>query len=737
MADMATMNKTVVDDRGPLITYTVFKNVQAKEKEEHPDTPWVDLVRALANAPVYMSKAACPLLSLCEYGDLVSDGGGLRHGANVQRVYGVEVDYDGEEVSPEEGHLRLQSAGVMAFIYTSANHTTGAPRWRAILPLAEPAAPPERMLFVARANRALGGIASRESFTLSQSYYFGRVRGAQFLFFESHGRCIDQAADLEPLFFKGQNTDPKTGRDTRTNQDLLQSFERGEGRYESMLKLSSRWAARGMGYDDIVAALNELLDRGSSLNGDGVDLRSRIEPMAASAVRKFGGTMPDVRINVVPEPPKDLPEVDIRSYENLPEAQGMAPSFEPEFSIVQGVAPTGGGISARRWEPIDPKSIPPRQWLYGFHYMRRMVGMTAGAGGGGKSSMTMVEAVSMALGRDLFRGKWQLPTGPLKVWVHNGEDPLEELQRRLGAICMNYELDAHEVANNLFITSGRDTRIIVAETVDGTVMQVPAVREQIVEQINALGIDVMILDPFIATHGVNENDNPAMEKVMWEWRAIAEQGNIAVEIVHHFRKGNGNEASSEDVRGASALLGACRSVRIASPMSQGEAERYSIDVKERRRYFWLQNPKANMRPPTDERLWRQLVSVELGNADGIYTEGDKVGVVEEWNPPTADTQLTQGQKAIVLRELEAAYTKDPLLVRADVRSTQWAGRIVAKHMELDINDAGARATVRRVLDEWEKAGSITKVQARDHAKGRYFTAYKAGEAVEEADDVPF
>jgi len=366
-----------------------------------------------------------------------------------------------------------------------------------------------------------------------------------------------------------------------------------------------------------------------------------------------------------------------------------------------------------------------------------MVGMTAGAGGGGKSSMTMVEAVSMALGRDLFRGKWQLPTGPLKVWVHNGEDPLEELQRRLGAICMNYELDAHEVANNLFITSGRDTRIIVAETVDGTVMQVPAVREQIVEQINALGIDVMILDPFIATHGVNENDNPAMEKVMWEWRAIAEQGNIAVEIVHHFRKGNGNEASSEDVRGASALLGACRSVRIASPMSQGEAERYSIDVKERRRYFWLQNPKANMRPPTDERLWRQLVSVELGNADGIYTEGDKVGVVEEWNPPTADTQLTQGQKAIVLRELEAAYTKDPLLVRADVRSTQWAGRIVAKHMELDINDAGARATVRRVLDEWEKAGSITKVQARDHAKGRYFTAYKAGEAVEEADDVPF
>lgn len=728
-------SKTMANNSGPLITYTVFQNVQAREKTEHADAEWTDLVRIIAQPATYMAKSACPLLSLCEYGDLVSDGGGLRHAANVKRVYGIEVDYDGEEVTPEEGLLRLQSAGLVALIYTSASYTEGAPRWRAILPLSEPALPAQRAIYVARANFALGGIASRESFTLSQSFYFGAVRGAKYKWFESHGRCIDQAADLSLVYHQSQGTDPKTGRDTRSNQQLVEAFTRGEGRYEAMLKLSSRWAARGMAYDDVVVALTELLDSsGSSLNADGVDLRSRIEPMAASAVRKFGGTMPDVRLNVVPEPPKDLPEVDISSYESLPEAQGMELVREPE-SVRENTATSG--IVARRWEPINPQSIPPRQWLYGFHYMRRMVSMTAGAGGGGKSSMTMVEAVSMATGRDLFRGKWQLPTGPLRVWIHNGEDPLDELQRRLGAICMHYELNPAEVAQNLFVTSGRDTRIIVAEEIDGTVVQMPVVREQIVQQAQDLAIDVMILDPFIATHAVNENNNPAMEKVMWEWRAIAEQGNMAVEIVHHFRKGNGNEASSEDVRGASALLGACRSVRIAASMGQPEAERYSIDVKERRRYFWLQNPKANMRPPTDDRAWRQLVSVDLGNADGVYTEGDKVGVVEEWNPPSADTQMTQGQKAIILREIEAAYAKDPLLVRADVRSTQWAGRIVAKHMELDINDAGARATIRRVLDEWEKDGNVVKTQARDHAKGRYFAAYRVEAQAEEAEDAPF
>jgi len=397
-----------------------------------------------------------------------------------------------------------------------------------------------------------------------------------------------------------------------------------------------------------------------------------------------------------------------------------------------------GGIVAKRWQPIEASQIPPREWLYGFHYMRRMVSMTAGAGGGGKSSMTMVEAVSMAIGRDLLRGKWVLPTGALRVWVHNGEDPMDELQRRLVAICMEHEVDVQEVAQNLYLTSGRDTRIIVAEEIDGTVMQVPAVREQIVKQMAEQRIDVMILDPFIATHAVNENNNPAMEKVMWEWRAVAEQANVAVEIVHHFRKGNGNEASSEDVRGASALLGACRSVRIASSMSQPEAERYAIDVKERRRYFWLQNPKANMRPPTDERLWRELVSVSLGNGNSIYNEGDKVGVVRDWIPPTADTQLSQGQKAVVLRDIEGAYNKDPLSTRSDVRSVQWVGRILAQHMELDMNDAGARGTVKRILEEWEKDGSITKVSVRDHAKGRYVQGYKVGAKSDaEEEEVPF
>jgi hypothetical protein len=396
---LTTKTITRAGDPGPLITYTVFPDVWPKAKTEHADAPWVELVRTLANPPAYMSKAACPLLSLCEYGDNLSDKGYLRHAGNVVRVHGVEVDYDGEVVTPEEGQARLQAAGLTAVIYTSASYTEGAPRWRAILPLSEAALPAQRATFVARANRALGGIASRESFTLSQSFYFGQVRGARYKFLETHGRCVDQAVDLEPLFHQAQGTDPKTGRDTRSNQQLLEAFNRGEGRYEAMLKLSSRWAARGMPYDDIVAALDDLLANGTSLNGDGIDLRTRIEPMAASAVRKFGGTVPDVRISA-PEPPADLPDMPPpEAWQDAPEAHGMTRSHEPDATMLTGGvsgATPGLRVELRHVADIVEENREP-EWLLHHVIEAKVVAVLAGPRASFKSFIALDWAMRIAV----------------------------------------------------------------------------------------------------------------------------------------------------------------------------------------------------------------------------------------------------------------------------------------------------------------------------------------------------
>jgi P4 family phage/plasmid primase-like protien len=274
----------------PLITYTLFTDVGGATKTERADVPWIELVDKIERAQVYPEKSKCPLISLAEYGQALSEKGSLRHAKNVYRLFGVEVDYDGERISLQEGASRLRAAAINTCLYTSPSHRPDAPRWRVLLPLAEPALPANRATLVGRVNRILGGIASRESFTLSQSFYIGRVDGVVYETAVTCGRCVDEATELEPLFLMGHGDARASKRDLTTDTELRAAFERGEDRYQAMLKLSSRWAARGLEKDDIVAALEGLFHDRPSVNGYGIDLRERIAGIAESAVSKFGET---------------------------------------------------------------------------------------------------------------------------------------------------------------------------------------------------------------------------------------------------------------------------------------------------------------------------------------------------------------------------------------------------------------------------------------------------------------
>lgn len=351
-----------------LVTYTLFPHVYPKEKVVREDVPWEDLTGRIKNAATYINKTDCPLISMAEYGDTIDrDHKCLRYAENVQRVYGVELDYDGEQVPIEEAAQLLQKANLRSILYTSPSHTAAKPRWRALLPLCEPALPEKRGEYVGRANRALGGIASRESFTLSQSFYIGRVRGASYEVLETEGRCIDNASDLLPQYYAG-HANGGAPRDQTTDADLRAAFERGENRYQAMLKLSSRWAARGMSGDDIEESLLQMLGAGSH-NGDGIDLRSRARPMADSAVRKFGET----------RRPADEP---------IPPAQTPPPPAEP--------APKGRPIILRAIHEIVAESREA-EWLIHKVIEQNVLAVIAGPRGTFKSFVALDWSMRMAL----------------------------------------------------------------------------------------------------------------------------------------------------------------------------------------------------------------------------------------------------------------------------------------------------------------------------------------------------
>src|SRR6185312_5476885 len=117
------------------------------------------------------------------------------------------------------------------------------------------------------------------------------------------------------------------------------------------------------------------------------------------------------------------------------------------------------------------RTIPPRDWLYNRHLIRRFLSMKVAPGGVGKSSLELVEAVALATGRPLLG----VPVpAPLRVWYWCGEDPLEEIERRVAAILVHYRVDPAELEGRLFLDSGRTSEIVIAETTRaGTVLAQP------------------------------------------------------------------------------------------------------------------------------------------------------------------------------------------------------------------------------------------------------------------------
>lgn len=172
------------------IFYTVFSNLRATDKVER-SVQWGELVATIKAPAIFSDKAACPLLSLARYGDKRSATGCLRNAENVTAVHGIECDYDGEVMPIQEAADTLNVWGIRAVLYTSASHTPLNPRWRILLPLSRPQPPELRAVFVARLNALLGGVFDDSSFTLSQSFYFGHVRGAEYVALEASGDCID------------------------------------------------------------------------------------------------------------------------------------------------------------------------------------------------------------------------------------------------------------------------------------------------------------------------------------------------------------------------------------------------------------------------------------------------------------------------------------------------------------------------------------------------------------------
>ena len=357
------------------------------------------------------------------------------------------------------------------------------------------------------------------------------------------------------------------------------------------------------------------------------------------------------------------------------------------------------GVKATLFEWPDPAEIPTRQWLYGRHPIRRFVSATVAAGGVGKTNLIQAEACGYCVGRDLLSGT-AIASG--NVWYIGLEDPREEYTPRLAAIALHYEIQPTP-ARSLWTPDG--SRISSSRGRHAPASRSPSpLSSSIIANVRDNEIDQIIVDPFIGCHAIPESDNGRIAAVVAEWGRIAEATNCAVELVHHIRKGNGTaELTADDARGASALVGAARSVRLLHPMSRDEAER--AGVEERRRYFRVSFGKANLTLPPEIAIWRELVSVNLRNGDG--GQDDLVGVATAWAWPNPFDDVTVAH----LREVQRRLSEGDY--RADIRAEDWAGKMVAEVLGWDASDRSSSNDLRLILDKWRTTGAVRIITRAD------------------------
>jgi RecA-family ATPase len=279
----------------------------------------------------------------------------------------------------------------------------------------------------------------------------------------------------------------------------------------------------------------------------------------------------------------------------------------------------------------DLANIPAREWYYAKQHQRGAVSGTMAPGGLGKSSLALVEAVSMATNRKLLHA---LPLRQLRVWYHNGEETWDELRRRIGAVCKFYSISPAELEGWLCVTNPQKFPLRVAEGFERLEVKKPLIAHMRSE-IERNDFDVLILDPLITMHGVHENNTVLMRGVMDIFRDLAAEQDCSIEVVGHTRKPQaGSEEqglSTHDARGASSITDALRVVRVLDGMSEREAE--AAEVEDRAQYVSVTSPKRNYSAAQTSPDWVKIESVTLFN-------GDDVGVVTPWEWPAKDASAT-------------------------------------------------------------------------------------------------
>ena len=398
-----------------------------------------------------------------------------------------------------------------------------------------------------------------------------------------------------------------------------------------------------------------------------------------------GGTQSDLE-DLVDGAPSYQPDTDDD------DAAPLVPSGQPEVK------------SAGRYRPIAP-----REWLLGTNFCRGFLSGLTGAGATGKTAIRLLQCIALALGLGYLVGEHVFRR--TKVLIVGLEDDGDEMERRIQAACLYHRLDQSALDGWLYYWTPRDLRLLeVDQHGHAAPGELGDALRRIIKQ---LGIGLVTVDPFVKSHGAEENDNSLIDRAASLFLQVAHDCGCACDYVHHHRKGITIAGDPDSVRGAGALVNASRLVKTATKMSEQEAKDLSVSAVNRKLLVRLDDAKLNIAPPATETVWFRLVGVDIGNPSEDYPNGDNVQTVERWYPPAPAQGIAKSTIAEIFDMLREGPEPGEFYLSDPRANGAWAGSPIAKIGDME------RGEAKRLLADWIKNGVL--VEGEYYSKKRHST----------------
>ena len=294
--------------------------------------------------------------------------------------------------------------------------------------------------------------------------------------------------------------------------------------------------------------------------------------------------------------------------------------------------PEGAGSSTVHIEPPatwfedgnwNEADIPSRQWIAPGYLLRGAVTLVIGPGGVSKSSLMVAYAVALALGTELHGMR---PKASARSILFNVEDDADEQRRRLSAVLTSVGKAPADIVGKVARVGPRRLGMLLDRHPETGALRHTAAWDDLENDIERFGPDVLFLDPLAELHADDENANVALREVVAEFRGLARKHQIAVVIIHHTRKGAAAPGDMDSGRGASSIASAARVVLTVSAMQEEDAKGFGLQPEARKNYFRVDGGKSNYHTLTDCE-WFERHAYTLAN-------GDLVAVPLPWTPPT-------------------------------------------------------------------------------------------------------